>query len=58
MVLLNMLAGQREHSVVELGSCPAGHDDAVHSDAPSRLNFPSVQGEQRSVDTVLLMVLT
>ena len=53
-----MLPGQFEHSVGDDGSFPAGQDTGTtHSDDPSKLNLPSGQGEQSSLDAVSLKVL-
>ena len=58
MLLLKVLGWQGEHSVGDVGSCPAGHGaGSTHVVDPSRLNVPSVQGVQSSADEDSLNVL-
>ena len=58
MLLLKVLGWQGEHSVGDVGSCPAGHGaGSTHVVDPSRLNVPSVQGVQSSADKDSLNML-
>ena len=56
--MLKVLGWQREHSVGDDSSCPAGHVPSVQVVDPSRLNVPSVQGVQSSAGEDSLNVLT